>query len=329
LTVQADLKLVEHDEDGTDLAFRADVLRGLGEQQKSVPARWLYDLEGSRLFEEITRLPEYYPTRTETALLEAHGAEIAALTAGDLAVVEFGSGSSIKTRLLLRELAAAAAYIPVDISGEFLRHSTRALAALFPDLAIIPVEADFVRAVRLPPSVRDLSFLGFFPGSTVGNLVPQSAVDLLRSMRDTLGERSRLLIGVDRIKDTGRLIAAYDDAQGVTAAFNLNLLHRINRELDGDIPACHFRHLVRWNAPWRRIEMHLEALEDVEFSVSGRSFAMRKGETIHTENSHKYTPEQVELLLQAGGWTPVRLWADASGDFLLALAEATEPRSAP
>ena len=156
-----------------------------------------------------------------------------------------------------------------------------------------------------------------------------SAVDLLRSMRETLGPGSRLLIGVDRLKDIARLIAAYDDAEGVTAEFNLNLLHRINRELGGDIPVEHFRHMARWNADWRRIEMHLEALEDVEFTVSGRKLAMRRGETIHTENSHKYTPDQVQLMLQAGGWTPARLWSDPSNDFLLVLAQATEQRSAP
>ena len=328
MAVHADLRLVEHDEEGVDLAFRADVLRGLGERQKAVPARWLYDLAGSELFEDITKQPEYYPTATETRLLEANGAEIARLIPSDLAVVEFGSGSSTKTPLLLREVAAAA-YVPVDISGEFLRQSTRMLAGLFPNLAIIPVEADFLRAVQLPASVRDLSFLGFFPGSTIGNLVPHSAVDLLRSMRATLGEGSRLLIGVDCLKDESRLIAAYDDEKGVTAAFNLNLLHRINRELGGDIPVAHFRHLARWNSDWRRIEMHLEALEDMEFTVSGRAFAMQRGETIHTENSHKYTPDQVRLLLNAGGWSLTRLWSDPSGDFLLALADAPEQRSAP
>ena len=328
MAVHADLKLVEHGEDGIDLAFRADVLRGLSECQKAVPARWLYDLAGSRLFEDITRLPEYYPTSAETRLLEAHSAEIGRLTGSGLAVVEFGSGSSAKTPLLLRELAAAA-YVPVDISGEFLRESTRALAKHFPELSIVPVEADFLRPVRLPATIEGQALLGFFPGSTIGNLVPHSAVDLLRSMRETLGGGSRLLIGVDRLKDVDRLVAAYDDREGVTAAFNLNLLHRINRELGGDIPVRQFRHIARWNEEWRRIEMHLEALREMEFTVSGRLFAMRKGETIHTENSHKYSPDQVRLMLQAGGWTPVRLWSDPSHDFLLALAEATEQRSAP
>jgi dimethylhistidine N-methyltransferase len=245
MAVHAELRLVEHDEEGIDLAFRAGVLRGLSERQKAVPARWLYDLAGSELFEDITRQPEYYPTATETRLLEAHGPEIARLVPSELAVVEFGSGSSIKTPLLLREVAAAA-YVPIDISGEFLRQSTRMLSLLFPELAIIPVEADFVRSVQLPASIRDMWFLGFFPGSTIGNLVPHSAVDLLRSMRATLGEGSRLLIGVDCLKDERRLVAAYDDQRGVTAAFNLNLLHRINRELRGDIPLANFRHLARW-----------------------------------------------------------------------------------
>jgi dimethylhistidine N-methyltransferase len=326
--VNADLKPVEHDKDGVDLAFRADVLRGLSERQKAVPARWFYDLTGSELFEEITHLPEYYPTRVETALLEAHGKEIARLAGPHRAVVEFGSGSSVKTPLLLREIHPAA-YLPIDISGAYLRQSSQELAAKFPDLPIIPVEANFMRAVELPASVHHLSMLGFFPGSTIGNMVPPSAVDLLRSMRGTLGAGSQLLIGIDRVKDLGRLIAAYDDSQGVTARFNLNLLDRINRELDGDIPRQRFRHVARWNDDWSRIEMHLEALEDVAFEVAGRTFLMRQGETIHTENSHKYTPNQARLLLQAGGWTPIWQCSDADEDFLIILANASEFRSAP
>ena len=186
-----------------------------------------------------------------------------------------------------------------------------------------------MRAVELPASVRHLSMLGFFPGSTIGNMVPPTAVDLLRSMRGTLGDGSQLLIGIDRVKDLGRLIAAYDDSQGVTARFNLNLIDRINRELDGDLPRQHFRHVARWNDDWSRVEMHLEAQEDVTFAVAGRAFFMRQGETIHTENSHKYTPNQARLLLQAGGWTPTWQCTDAAEDFLLMLADASELRSAP
>lgn len=328
MAVQTDLKIVEQDEDGVDLAFRADVLTGLAEQQKAIPARWFYDRRGSELFEEITRLPEYYPTRVETGLLDAYGPQIAKLVGPGRAVVEFGSGSSVKTPLLLREVNAAA-YVPIDISGDFLRDSSAELAAKFPDLPIIPVEANFMHPVALPSSVRACPMLGFFPGSTIGNMVPHTALDLLRSMRETLSDQGQLLIGFDRVKDIARLVAAYDDAQGITAAFNLNLLHRINRELDGDIPVDRFRHVARWNEEWSRIEMHLEAQDDMTFEVSDRLFLMRKSETIHTENSHKYTPNQARLLLQAAGWTPRHYWSDAGENFMILLADATELRSAP
>jgi uncharacterized SAM-dependent methyltransferase len=183
--------------------------------------------------------------------------------------------------------------------------------------------------VALPSSVRACPMLGFFPGSTIGNMVPHTALDLLRSMRETLSDQGQLLIGFDRVKDIARLVAAYDDAQGITAAFNLNLLHRINRELDGDIPVDRFRHVARWNEEWSRIEMHLEAQDDMTFEVSDCLFLMRKGETIHTENSHKYTPNQARLLLQAAGWTPRHDWSDAGENFMILLADATELRSAP
>lgn len=328
MAMQANLKLVDRDDDGVDLAFRAEVLQGLSEPQKAIPARWFYDMKGSELFEEITRLQEYYPTRVETRLLADHASEIGELIGPGRVVVEFGSGSSLKTPLLLRELDALA-YVPLDISGEFLRQSSLELGEKFPELSIIPIEANFMRPVRLPDTVPAVERLGFFPGSTIGNMVPHTAIDLLRSMRDTLGARSRLLIGIDRHKDIDRLLAAYDDSEGVTARFNLNLLERINRELGGDVPADRFLHLACWDANWSRIEMHLEALDDLTFTVSGQPVQMRKGETIHTENSHKYTPDQGRLLLQAGGWTPIRLWSDPADDFMLILADATEHRSAP
>ncbi|MBO9604178.1 MAG: L-histidine N(alpha)-methyltransferase [Novosphingobium sp.] len=326
--VTAGLRLVTQDDEGIDVAFRADVLSGLAQRQKAIPARWFYDRRGSELFEEITVLPEYYPTRTETALLRDHGAEFREDAGPGLVVVEFGSGSSVKTPLLLDAIDAAA-YIPIDISGDFLRQSCAELSGKFPDLPIVPVEGDFMHSLKLPELAPGQARLGFFPGSTIGNMVPATAVDLLRSMRVTLGANAQLLIGFDRVKDTRRLIAAYDDAQGVTAQFNLNLLERINRELDADVPVEAFRHLVRWNPEWSRIEMHIEALRDVAFTVSGRRFALLEGETIHTENSHKYTPDQARLMLQASGWTPRRLWTDTGADFMLMLAEATEERSAP
>jgi L-histidine Nalpha-methyltransferase len=305
------------------------VLRGLALPQKAIPARWFYDDVGSELFEEITRLPEYYPTRAERAILEERGADFADLIAAGRAVVEFGSGSSTKTPLLLGRIEPAH-YVPVDISGDFLRESAASLGQALPGLPITPVEADFMRPFALPPALAALPKLGFFPGSTIGNMVPPTAVDLLRAIRDTLGGAgAMLLIGIDRIKDRAVLEPAYDDAAGVTAAFNLNLLRRINRELNGTIPIERFRHRAVWNDPEARIEMHLEADGLLDFVVAGQRFAMAAGETIHTENSHKYGPRDARLLLRAGGWTPIREWTDEGGLFALVLAEATPERAAP
>ena len=328
MAVEQGLKIVDRDSAGIDNAFREDVLAGLSQRHKAIPARWFYDETGSLLFEAITELPEYYPTRAETGILARYGADFAAAIGAGRAVVEFGSGSSAKTPHLLRAIAPAA-YVPIDISGDFLRQSSAALAADFPGLPVIPVEADFTKPVALPEGVAELAKLGFFPGSTIGNLVPPTAVDLLRSMRATLGEGSLLLIGMDRLKDPAALLAAYDDAAGVTAAFNLNLIDRINRELDGDLPREAFAHAARWNDALARIEMHLEARRDLAFTVAGRSFTMRRGETIHTENSHKYEPRGAAMLLLAGGWTPREHWEDEGGRFSVVLAEASEPRSAP
>ncbi|WP_174273256.1 L-histidine N(alpha)-methyltransferase [Sphingomonas bacterium] len=314
--------------DRADAAFLNDVLAGLAARPKAIPARWFYDRRGSELFEAITRLPEYYPTRVETALLTRICGEVAALAGRGRAVVEFGSGSSTKTPALLRALDAAA-YVPIDISGDFLRESAAGLAQAFPGLSVLPVEADFMKPVALPMAVAALPKLGFFPGSTIGNLVPRSAVDLLRGMIETLGEGALLLIGMDRIKPEAVLVPAYDDRQGVTAQFNLNLLRRINRELEGDIPVDQFRHRAIWNDGWARIEMHLEALRDIAFDIAGRRFAMAAGETIHSENSHKYDARSARQLLAAGGWTPVREWTDAEGLFSLVLAEARPEPIAP
>ena len=319
---------VRDDDAAGDCAFRADVLTGLAEPQKAVPARWFYDDAGSRLFEDITRLPEYYPTRAETEILRTRGADFAALIGPGRAVVEFGSGSSLKTPLLLSAITPSA-YVPLDIAGDFLRAAASDLAAKFPGLPVYPVEADFMRAVTLPREVEGLPKLGFFPGSTIGNMVPATATDLLRTMRGALGVGALLLIGMDLVKDAEVLIAAYDDPQGVTAAFNRNLLQRINRELQGDIPVEHFAHEARWNDDYARIEMHLVASCDLAFTVSGRRFAMQAGETIHTENSHKFTRRTANMLLQAGGWEPRARWTDDAGQFSLILAEAAPPRSAP
>ena len=311
-----------------DPAFRSDVLRGLAAPIRAIPARWLYDRRGSELFEAITQLPEYYLTRTETALLECHCPDVAEVAGKGDAVVEFGSGASVKTRILLR-CVEPCAYVPVDISGDFLRDAAESLRDDFPELPVLPVEADFMKPIRLPAGVRDATKLGFFPGSTIGNMVAATAVDLLRGMKETLGTGAFLLIGMDRIKDTAELERAYDDAEGVTAAFNLNLLHRINRELEGNVPIEHFRHRAVWNDAFGRIEMHLEAVREVAFEVAGERFAMGAGETIHTENSHKYGPREARLLLKAGGWAVTREWTDEEGRFALILAEAEAPRFAP
>ncbi|QJU56888.1 L-histidine N(alpha)-methyltransferase [Sphingomonas sp. AP4-R1] len=311
-----------------DPAFLSDVLAGLAQEPKAIPARWFYDRRGSELFEEITKLPEYYPTRVETGLLEMHSAEVGRITGSGRAVVEFGSGSSLKTPHLLRAIDPAA-YVPIDISGDFLRESADGLAQAFPGLPIFPVEANFMRPVALPQEIAGKAKLGFFPGSTIGNLVPRSAVNLLRSMIDTLGLGAMLLIGMDRVKGEDVLVPAYDDAAGVTAAFNLNLLERINRELGADVPVHLFRHQARWNDLWARIEMHLVATEDLSFTIAGRRFAMQAGDTIHTENSHKYDPRSARQLLAAGGWSPIREWPDADGKFSLFLAEARAEPVAP
>ena len=328
MMAEESIQLVERDEDGVDRNFRADVLAGMAQEPKAVPARWFYDEAGSRLFEDITQLPEYYPTRAEREILEAQGEDFARLIGPGRAVVEFGSGSSVKTPLLLHAIDPAA-YVPLDISGDFLREAAADLARKFPGLPVWPVEADFTKPVALPESAADLPKLGFFPGSTIGNMVARTSVDLLRSMRATLGAESMLLIGMDLIKEEATLLAAYDDAKGVTAEFNLNLARRINRELGGTIPVEKLRHEARWNDSYARIEMHLVAAEDIAFEISGREFTMRQGESIHTENSHKFERRSQQVLLLAGGWTPVERWTDGEGRFSLILAEATRPRNAP
>ncbi len=312
----------------TDPAFRADVLNGLAARPRAIPARWFYDRAGSELFEAITDLPEYYPTRTETTLLETVCPEVATTFGTGGAIVEFGSGSSVKTPILLRAIQPAA-YVPIDISGEFLRDSSRTLAAAFPNIAVQPVEGDFLKPLTLPHGIGGLPRLGFFPGSTIGNMAPVAAVDMLRAMRGSLGQGASLLIGIDRIKSPDILVPAYNDAQGVTAAFNLNLLARINRELNGDIPLDAFRHVARWNDDLARIEMHLQAVRATAFEVNGRPFAIAAGDTIHTENSHKYGPRDARLLLAAGGWAVTNEWTDPANLFALYLAKAEAPVTAP
>ena len=314
--------------DPQTLAFRDDVLAGLAAPIPAIPARWLYDRRGSELFDEITRLPEYYPTRTETEIFHSIMSEIATRVPKGAVVVEFGAGSATKTPILL-EAIAPSAYVPVDISGDYLEQSAAELQKRFPGLEVLPVIADFARPFTLPAGIELRPKLGFFPGSTIGNFVPWSATDLLRQFRALLGPGSQLLIGMDRVKPVERLLAAYDDPEGVTAEFTLNILTRINRELDGDIPAEAFRHEARWNDILSRIEIHLVATRDVAFSVSGQSFRFAQGSSIHVENSHKYGQRGGRVLLLAGGWTPLVEWTDPAGDFAEILAVAEPERFAP
>ena len=308
--------------------FREDVLAGLAAPIAAIPARWLYDRRGSELFDEITRLPSYYPTRTETAIFHDIMPEVAARVPKGAVLVEFGAGSQTKTPIVI-EAIKPAAYVPVDISGDFLEQSAAELQQRFPALEVLPVVADFARPFMLPGGIEPLPKLGFFPGSTIGNFVPRSATDLLRQFRALLGPGAQLLIGMDRVKRVERLINAYDDPEGVTAQFSLNLLTRINRELDGDIRVNDFRHEARWNDILSRIEIHLVAMRDVNFSIAGRRYSLAQGASIHVENSHKYGRRGARVLLLAGGWTPINEWSDGAGDFAEILAVAEPERFAP
>ena len=308
--------------------FRTEVFAGLSARPRALSSRWFYDRRGSELFEAITALPEYYLTRAEYNILLHHATEIARITGIGRALIELGSGSSVKTQLLLKALAPSA-YVPIDISGDFLHQSAAALAKRFPALSIHPVIADFMDPFTLPAAVRNLPRVGYFAGSTIGNMTVPVAVEFLRATARTLGEDALLLIGIDRIKDAKRLIAAYDDAQGVTARFNLNLIHRINRELQGTIPVEAFRHVALWKDYEARIEMHLEAVCDIEFTVAGKAFSIAKGETIHTENCLKYGAREARMLLRAGGWSPVAEWTDPDGLFSLLLASSPSPSALP
>lgn len=314
------------DDTPTNAAFLADVRAGLSGKPKALPARWLYDAAGSALFEEICALPEYYPSRVETLLLEQRLPDIAALCPDIASVIEFGVGSAAKTPPLLRTFRPDS-YMPIDIAAAPLADSCAMLGELFPDLDIRPVAADFTAS--LPLETCSGPRLGFFPGSTIGNFAPQDAVDLLRGFATGLGPDGWLLIGIDRVKDSATLLPAYDDAAGVTARFNRNILERINRELRGDVPIETFRHHIVWNDQQSRIEMHLQATEDCRFSVAGESFSMQRGETIHTENSYKYGLRDAHLLLRAAGWEPLGEWADRDGMFMLMLARTTPPAPAP
>ncbi|QPH53649.1 L-histidine N(alpha)-methyltransferase [Pontivivens ytuae] len=298
--------------------FLASVLAGLGRAQKRLEAKWFYDAAGSALFEEITQLPEYYPTRTEAKILRESVGEIAARVPEGAALVELGSGASVKTRILLDHLTQLSAYLPMDISEAFLAEVAAGLARDYPALDIVPVAGDFMGDIAPPEQLAGVPKVAFFPGSTIGNLSEADAVDLLARVCGWDGIEG-FILGMDRVKDAATLIAAYDDAAGVTARFNLNVLARINRELGGTFDLDAFRHEARWNGEAERIEMHLVAMRPLTARVGPAEFIFAEGESIHTENSHKYTRTRMEELAARGGWRVETVLSDADEMFSVVL----------
>ncbi|MBI2508525.1 MAG: L-histidine N(alpha)-methyltransferase [Betaproteobacteria bacterium] len=289
--------------------FLKDVIEGLSRDRKALPPKYFYDERGCELFEAICGLPEYYPTRTETAIVQAHARDMARHLGPRCALIEYGSGNSRKTRILLEELDAAV-YMPIDIAAGQLRASCAGLARAYPRLPIVAVCADYLRPLALPDAGAAGRRIVYFPGSTIGNLTLPEAAAFLGNVRGLVGAGGGLLIGVDLKKDPALLNAAYNDAQGVTAEFNLNLLARVNRELGGDFDLSAFRHHAFYNEEPGRIEMHLVSDGEQRAHVRGREFRFRAGETIHTENSYKYSLAGFQELAGGAGFSPVRCWTD-------------------
>jgi dimethylhistidine N-methyltransferase len=295
----------------TDADFKADVLAGLSAMPKRLQAKYFYDGVGSQLFERITDVPEYYPTRTEMQILRDHAADIAKLIAPSSALVEFGSGSSKKARILLAAAPPLAAYVPVDICGEMIEQEAIDLRPDFPQLKVLPVVADICYPFELPAEAKTApARVGFFPGSTIGNFEPHEAASFLLNAAQILGPGATMIVGVDLIKPVEILNAAYNDKAGVTAKFNLNLLTRINRELRGTFKLDCFEHHAFYNRERHRIEMHLASLKRQKVKVAGECFDFRAGETIHTENSYKYSVESLGALARGVGWMPAGVWTD-------------------
>lgn len=310
---------------GADLQralFAADMIEGLSASPKATPPKWFYDAEGSRLFGEITRLPEYYPTRTERALLTQVRGDIGRAVGQGRTVVEYGAGSGDKAVTLLHGLERPRAYVCIEIDPGAARKTAEEVAGCFPDLPTKGVAGDFTALDGATPAGPPGARLGFFPGSTIGNFDPTDAAMLLADMREHLGRGAQLLIGVDLVKDREVLVTAYDDAAGVTAAFNMNLLVRANRELGADFDLDAFAHEARWNPYESRIEMHLRATRPTTVRLDGRVFTFAEGETIHTESSYKYTRERLAALAEAAGWSLGTVWTDPKVWFALALLEA-------
>ena len=298
----------------TEDPFLKDVLDGLSLPRKRLSSKYFYDAIGSHLFDKITELDEYYLTRTELAILRTHAAAMAARCGPGCLLIEPGAGSLVKVRLLLDRLERPAGYVPVDVSGEHLRIAAKELACDYPELDVRPVVADFMQPIELP-SIRAERRVVHFPGSTIGNFDPPDADDLLRRIARLVGPGGGLLLGVDLRKDPAILEPAYNDADGVTAAFNRNLLARINRELGGDFDLARFRHLSFFNIERSRIEMHLVSAADQEVHIGERTFTFRTGESIRTENSYKYDVAELIERAAACGLRAEETWTDENGYF--------------
>lgn len=304
-----------------------EILEGLRERQKRISPKYFYDKRGSALFDEITELPEYYPTRTEIGIMKANIGEMVRLIGPQASLIEFGSGSSLKTRILLENLEEIAAYVPVEISLEHLMDAARRLSRLYPHIEILPVCADFTQPFDLPnPKVMPIRNVVYFPGSTIGNFDPPQAEALLRVMRMEAKEGGALLIGVDLKKDTAILERAYNDAAGVTAAFNLNMLEHINRVHDADFDLDGFQHRAIYNEDKGRIEMHLVSSKRQKVSIAGETITLSEGEHIVTEHSHKYTPEEFAGLAATTGFRVERVWTDAQKLFSVQYLECEEEK---
>ena len=303
--------------------LKDDTLAALQDPQHRIPSTWLYDQRGSELFEAITRLPSYYPTRTEISILEDNLTDIAAAVPAQSLVVELGSGSSRKTVPLLHALRQPAGYVPLDISADYLAEAADALRAQVPNLSVQPWVADFTRAFDLPENLPPhQARLGFFPGSTIGNLSAEHASHLLRHCHHLLGDGAQFLLGIDLDKSPDVLIPAYDDPEGVTAAFNRNLLVRLNRELGADFDLNAFRHEARYFADPARIEMHLVCDRAVSVQVAGERFELAAGESLHTETSHKYSVAGFTTLAAEAGWLVDHAWLDAESRFAVLLMQS-------
>jgi dimethylhistidine N-methyltransferase len=295
--------------------FAQDVIAGLTAMPKRLSPKYFYDDKGSELFERITAQPEYYPTRTEIGILQENADQIVGLFPPGAALIEFGMGTSTKVRILLKAAHTLSAYVPVDIAAEYLNREAAGVARDFPDLQVLPVAADFMQMFGLPAEIEGKPRVGFFPGSTIGNLEPHEATLFLQRVGKVLGAGATLIVGVDLLKDTKILNAAYNDAAGVTAAFNLNLLTRMNREIGGNFrPEC-FEHHAVFNSKLNRIEMHLASVKRQKVRVDGETIEFRAGETIHTENSYKYSVDSFRARARGAGWQPIAVWTDEAKFF--------------